>query len=307
MKHSTLTHSLGFCFAGTLLATLCTGSRPLLAAKAQDLQLPASSIHQLVKNVIWNELQASEHPPHYYRYVERDISPDGSSTNDQIATPRGYVDRLIAADGHPPNQQQIEKNAQFLAKLAASTRLQQSRFKDQQSDTQRRDNVIRDVPNAFIFTDAGRDQQGRIMLKFRPNPDFKPSSRQSLILQGMAGEMWIDPVTQRMVKIDGTLTQNVTIGWGFLARFNKGGTFLLEQSQGPDGTWHQKLLSVRFDGTVLIFKHLHIHETQIRCCFKQVQRNLTLQEAVHLLQTETSLPKDWPSRLDAIRKSPGSN
>ncbi len=307
MKNSTLTHSLWLCLAGTLLVTLCTGTAPLLAGKAQDLKLPASSIHQLVKNVIWNELQASEHPPHYYRYVERDISPDGSSTSEQIATPHGYVDRLIAADGHPPSQQQIEKNKQLLAKLATSTQLQQSRFKDQQSDTQRRDNVLRDVPNAFAFTYAGRDHRGLIMLKFRPDPQFKPSSRQSLILQGMAGEMWIDPVTQRMVKIDGTLTQDVKIGWGFLARFNKGGTFLVEQSQGPDGTWHQKLLSVRFDGTVLIFKHLHIHETQIRCCFRQVPRDLTVRAAVHLLQTETSLPKGWSARLDAVRKSPGSN
>ena len=123
----------------------------------------------------------------------------------------------------------------------------------------------------------------------------------------MAGELWVDPTTQRMVKIDGTLIKDVKIGWGFLARLNAGGTFLMEQSQGPDGTWHQKRLSVHFDGTILIFKHMHIRVKQLRCCFKQVPDNLSIGDAVHLLQTETSLPKDWESRLDALQKSVDSN
>jgi hypothetical protein len=276
---------------------------PLVARSRQGLPLPAENIHQVVENLTWNELQASEHPAHYYRYLEQDIMPDGSSTVDEIATSQGSVDRLIEVDHHRPSQQQIEKNQQLLAELPGNAQLQQSRFKDQQSNKERRDNVIKDIPQAFIYTYDGRDQQGRIMLKFRPAPDFQPSSRQSLILEGMAGELWVDPSTQRMVKINGSLIKDVKIGWGFLARLNKGGTFLMEQSQGPDGTWHQKLLSVHFDGTVLIFKHIHIRVKQIRCCFERVPDGLTIQEAVHLLQAGTALPTDWQARLDAIRKS----
>ena len=251
----------------------------------------------------WNELQASEHPAHYYRYVVRDIDPKGSSTVDEIATPHGSVDRLIEVDHHPPSKQQIEKNQQLLAELPGNAQLQQSRYKDQQSDKERRDNVIKDIPKAFIYTYDGRDQQGRIKLKFRPAPDFQPSSRQALILQGMAGELWVDPSTQRMVKINGALIKDVKIGWGFLARLNRGGTFLMEQSQGSDGTWHQKLLSVHFDGTVFIFKHIHIRVKQIRCCFERVPDGLSIQEAVHLLRAGTALPNDWQTRLEDIQKS----
>jgi hypothetical protein len=266
-------------------------------------ELPASSIHQMVKNVAWNEMQASEHPANYYRYIERTLSADGSSTTDEIATPHGDVNRLIEVNNGPPNQQQLEANQQLLARLPGDEELQESRHKDQQSDALRRDNVIRDIPNAFIYTYTGRDQKGLIMLKFRPAPNFQPSSRQSLVLQGMAGELWVDPSTQRMVKIDGSLIKDVKIGWGFLARLNKGGTFLMEQSQGPDGTWHQKLLSVHFDGTVLIFKHIHIRVRQIRCCFERVPDNLSIREAVYWLQTKTTLPKGWQARLDAIERS----
>jgi hypothetical protein len=284
------------------LTILCAVPVFLVAVSRQGIPLPAPSIHQMVKNVTWNELQASEHPAHYYRYVERDIMPDGSSTADEIATPHGSVDSLVEVDHHPPSQKQVEENHQLLAELPGDPQLQESRFRDQQSDRLRRDNVIKDIPQAFIYTYDGSDQQGRIMLKFRPAPDFQPSSRQSLILQGMAGELWVDPSTQRMVKINGSLIKDVKIGWGFLARLNRGGTFLMEQSRGPDGTWHQKLLDVHFDGTVLIFRHIHIRVKQIRCCFERVPDGLSIQEAVHLLQAGIALPADWQARLDAIQK-----
>lgn len=275
-----------------------------LAATGQNPPgLPASSVHQIVKNVAWNELQASEHPAHYYQFIERDIFPDGSSTTDRIATPHGEVGRLIEVNNAHPNPQQLRANQQLLVRLPGDAQLQESRFKDQQSNRLRRDNVIKDIPSAFIYTYAGRDAKGRIMLNFRPAPDFQPSSRQSLILEGMAGELWVDPATQRMVKIDGTLTKDVKIGWGFLARLNKGGTFLMEQSQGPDGTWHQMLLSVHFDGTVLIFKPIHIRVKQVRCCFERVPNGLSIQEAVQLLQTHPDLPPNWQARLNTIQKS----
>jgi len=289
------------------LGLLCSLPSAILAGSKKDLRLPAASIHQMVKNVAWNEFQASEHPRHFYRYIERNISPDGSTTSEEVATPHGNVDRLIEVDNHAPPPQQLKKHQQLLAKLPGDTELQQSRLKDQQNDRQRRDNVIKDIPDAFIYSYAGRDPNGLIVLKFRPAPDFQPSSRQSLILQGMAGELWVDPSTQRMVKIDGKLIKDVKIGWGFLARLNKGGTFLMEQSQGPDRTWHQKLLSVHFDGTEFIFKHIHIRVNQIRCCFQRVPDNLSIRGAVHLLKDNTNLPTGWQSRLESIQKSAALN
>ncbi|HEX5412533.1 MAG TPA: hypothetical protein VFZ27_11830 [Terriglobia bacterium] len=285
------------------LTVLCVIPSPLLARARQEPPLPAPKIHQMVRNLTWNELHASEHPSHYYRYVERNIMSDGSRTVEEIATPYGSVDRLIQVDRDPPGPRQLAQNQALLKQLPGDSQLQQSRFKDQQNERRRRDNVLKDLPDAFIYTYTGRDQQGRIMLKFQPAPDFKPSSRQSLVLQGMAGELWVDPSSQRMVKISGSLIQDVKIGWGFLARLNRGGTFRLEQSPGPDGTWHQMVLAVHFDGTVLVFKRIHIRVKQIRCCFERVPDNLSIEGAVHLLEDGTTLPKDWQARLEAIQKA----
>lgn len=306
MKKSARTHCLWLWLTLGSLFAACLISGSFSARAAQNPKLPAPTIQQMMKNVVWNELQAAEHPSHYYRYIDRDVSPSGSQTFDRIATPHGYVGKLIAVGGHQPSRQQLQKNQQLLENLLGNKQLQQSRLNDQQKNSQRRDNVIRDVPNAFIFTYAGRDPQG-IKLTFKPAPNFSPSSRQSLILKGMAGEVWVDPKTQRIVRIDGTLIQDVKIGWGFLATLNKGGRFLMEQSQASDGIWHQKLLFVRFDGSEFIIKHIHIHETEVSCCFKQVSSNLSIARAVHMLQSEKYEPEGWKSILDNIQKSAGSN
>lgn len=292
-----------FAWPRLITALLLPACCAIAAGGAQGPSLPASSVSQVVKNMAWNELQASEHPAHFFRYIQRTISSDGSRTTLEIATRYGRVGRLIEANRQPPDQQQLEKNEQLLTRLATDTQLQKARFKDQQSDMLRRDNVIKDMPAAFTYSYAGKDPQGRIMLKFQPAPNFSPTSRQSLVLEGMAGEMWIDSSSQRMAKVDGKLIRDVTIGWGFLARLNTGGRFLLEQSQDPDGTWQQSLLSVRFDGTEFIVKNIHIHETIVRCCFERVPDNLTIKDAVHLLQTSPALPSGWQSRLDDILKS----
>jgi len=285
------------------LTIFCVAPSPLAARSRQGTLLPASKIPQIVRNVTWNELRASEHPSHYYSYVERNIMPDGSSTVQEIATPDGDVDRLIEVDHHTPNPRQLAQNQALLKQLPGDRQLQQSRLKDQQNNRRRRDNVLKDIPQAFIYTYAGSDQQGRIMLKFQPAPGFQPSSRQSLILQGMAGELWVDPSAQRIVKISGTLVKDVKLGWGFLARLSQGGTFRMEQSEGPDGAWHESLLSVQFDGTALVLKHIHIRVRQIRCCFERVPDNMSIQQAVHFLEARTDLPKDWQTRLEAIHKA----
>ena len=295
-----------FCLAVCLLMATHAAVPAMMASPPQSQQGASLNIPKLIRDMAWNELQASEHPAHYYRYINRDVSPGGSRTTEQIGTPQGIAELLLSVNGKPPTAQQREKNDRFLARLATDVRFQQSRLKDQRQDTRRRNSVIKNLPKAFIFTLLGRTKDGFIHLKFRPDPNFQPSSRQASVLEGMAGELWVDPSSQRMVKVDGTLIKDVTIGWGFLARLYKGGRFLMEQSKGPGGTWHQELLSVDFDGSILIFKSLHIHEKEIRCCFEKVPDNLTIAEAVEMLRRETALPEHWRSILDAIEKWNGS-
>ncbi len=296
-----LTRNFVLCLLGSFL-TIAQPALPATSANTPQAQ-SHPDIHKLVKNMAWNELQASEHPSHYYRYINREISPDGSRTAEEIQTSQGIASHLLTVNGKSPSLAQRQKNKQLLSKLTTDARFRQSRLKDEQQNIKRRDSIIKNMPQAFIYTYLGKSELGYVHLKFRPNPRFNPSSRQALVLEGMAGELWIDPSSQRMVKVDGTLIKDVTIGWGFLARLYKGGRFLMEQSKGQDGAWHQKLLSVDFDGTELIFKSIHVHERLIRCCFERVPHDLSIKEAVQMMREHSELPAHWKSNLDAIEKA----
>jgi hypothetical protein len=295
-------HFLFFVVGCSLVATQAAAPA-LMAGGPPAPQQPSLNIQKLIRDMAWNELQASRHPAHYYRYINRTISPGNSRTTEQIQTSQGVPELLLAVDGKPPSEEQRQANDNFLSRLTTDARFRQSQLKDQRQNTARRNNIIKDLPQAFIYTYLGRSKDGLIHLKFRPAPQFNPTSRQALVLEGMAGELWVDPSSQRMVEINGTLIKNVTIGWGFLARLYKGGRFLMAQSKGLDGTWHQTLLSVDFDGTELIFKGLHVHEKLIRCCFEKVPGNLSMEEAVNALREHPTPPEHWESDLEAIEKS----
>lgn len=291
-----------FCMVGcALIATQTASSGTMASVDQAPLDIP-----ELMRNVAWNELQASQHPAHYYRYINRTVSSGSARTTEQIQTSQGVAELLLTVNGKPPNAKQRQANNLLLTRLVTDVGFRRSQLKAERQNTARRDVLIKNLPNAFVYTYAGKTKNGLIRLQFRPDPHFSPSSRQTLILQGMAGDVLIDPSSQMIAKIDGTLIKDVTIGWGFLARLNKGGRFVMEQSRGPDGTWHQKLLQVDFDGTEFIFKGLHIHEKIVRCCFERVPHDLTITEAVHMLRAHPALPERWSTDLDAIEKLNGS-
>ena len=53
----------------------------------------------------------------------------------------------------------------------------------------------------------------------------------------MTGEIWIDPVHERVVRLEGHLQQDVDFGWGILGRLNKGGWIVIEQADVGERQW----------------------------------------------------------------------
>ena len=46
----------------------------------------------------------------------------------------------------------------------------------------------------------------------------------------MAGEIWIDPVQERVVRLAGSLQQDKDFGWGILGELDKGGWVEIDQA-----------------------------------------------------------------------------
>ena len=70
----------------------------------------------------------------------------------------------------------------------------------------------------------------------------------------MTGEIWIDPVHLRVVRLEGHLQQDVDFGWGILGRLNKGGWIVIEQADVGGGQWRTVRFQMQMSGRV-VFKN----------------------------------------------------
>jgi hypothetical protein len=267
------------------LAAIVLGQTCQIFAGPHPDPITHPDVQALVRDAAWNELQAREHPAHNYEMVVRLKSPNSSRTNLQIQTRQGSVSRLIKFDGKPPSEKQCRSSLALLDRIAASSVLQQTRFRSQRSDMRRREQLFADMPSAFHFQYEGTEPKtGWIRIRYWPNPDFHTRSRVAGVLVGLQGTMWIDPTSKRIARIQGSLNKGVTFGWGILARLYRGGKFVMEQSRIPDGTWEETLLFVQFKGTILLFKKLDVNLTQSVSSYKDMPDNLTLGQAVDILK-----------------------
>lgn len=275
--------SLVLAAAGLLLAPAHGGS----AFEPAGAISSSSGLRLLVKNAVRNELQSRQHPKAYFEYLETDESPGDSSVSKEIETTQGVVASETQDNGHPLTDEQRSKNARQLQKLVRSPKARRQLFQSQQDEDRRRMELLKQFPAAFLFQFDGREPDGVVRLKFRPDPQFQPPSKQDLILRGMTGTMRIDPRRQRLVEIDGTLTRDVTLGWGVVVRLYRGGHFVMREAEVGPGCWRTTLLAVDLDGKIFLVKSLKVRMKQVCENFKQVAKNLTVPQAVAMLRAHS--------------------
>src|SRR5262249_53311008 len=109
------------------------------------------------------------------------------------------------------------------------------------------------------------------------------------VLQGMQGHILIDPRQHRIARIDGTLLKDVGFGWGILGHLDKGGHFLVEQSDTGDGTWDISRMSLAFTGKLLLFKKVDIKTSEGYSECRSVPVGLSFAQAVEMLRKQEAL------------------
>src|SRR5208337_5103048 len=99
---------------------------------------------------------------------------------------------------------------------------------------------LRMLPSAFLYRYAGTvaGPSGTAeKFSFKPNPKFSPPDYESQALRALSGEIWIDPLQERVVRLEGHLQQDTDYGWGILGKLNKGGWVVIEQADTGGGVW----------------------------------------------------------------------
>jgi hypothetical protein len=173
--------------------------------------------------------------------------------------------------------------------LADAAEIRKERQK-QREDSAKQFRMFSTFPDAFRYEYAGTDGS-LVKLKFAPNSQFVPSSRQEEVFHHLEGMMWVDPKQKQLARIDGQLTSEVKFAGGLLGHLDKGGVFSVQFKELNSGQWVMAVLHVDMNGRALLFKTISIQETRDFDDYRRMPDNFSLQQAAELLTKEPSVPR----------------
>jgi hypothetical protein len=246
--------------------------------------LTAADSQALIDRTLANEVRAAGDTSHPMRYVLHKTSPRLSTTKQIFETRDGEVARLLAMNDLPlsPTEEQTEQTR--LDELLGDPGRQRHRKQAEDQDSARALTVLRALPKAFLYQYAGSADasSGRIeKFSFHPNPNFSPPSLETEVLTQMTGEIFIDPVHERVTHLEGHLQQDVDFGWGILGRLNKGGWIVIDQAEVGDGLWRIVAFQMKMSGRV-VFKNRVFDTIEVESKFAPLPVGLSYQKAIEM-------------------------
>jgi len=244
---------------------------------------------KLVREIVENGRRLKEDPT-YWTYRELVRKEGKLETHEVCQTDAGTIDRLVAINNQPlPPEQQRREDARIQMLVADPAEIRREKQK-QREDTAKQYRMFATFPDAFRYQYAGTE--GRLIkLRFEPNPQFAPSTRQEEVFHHLEGTMWIDHDQKQLARIDGELASEVKFAGGFLGRLDQGGVFSVRFRQVDSGQWLMAALQVNMSGKALLFKTISVQEEREFEDYRRVPGNFTLRQAEELLQKMPTSPK----------------
>lgn len=181
----------------------------------------------------------------------------------------------LTPDGKPLNPQsyraELEKLAKYLAWIAQPGSSEREAYAKAEHKHKERNDLLAATKDAFIFTLLSTEMRGdRKLVKYsmKPNPAFKPTTRNATVFAKVEGTVWVDEQSGEMAKIEGTVTDDISIAM-FLAKVYKGSHFMEERYEYFPGIWFPSYEQYDFDGRKFLLP-FSIHERTFYSDYKRV-------------------------------------
>lgn len=194
---------------------------------------------------------------------ERDRNKDGDQTYEVTMLYGSPYERLIAVNGHnlgglkqKEEQEKYEKAVAERQHESADKRSQ--RIAKYQADRKRDHTLLQQMTAGFDFQLLGKRTLNGYkvyVLKATPRQGYKPPDRDSEVLTGMEGTLWIDQKTFQWVKVEAHVIHPVRIE-GFLAEVEPGTNFEVEKRPVSGNIWMASHYSMKSNAKImLLFPH----------------------------------------------------
>ncbi len=239
---------------------------------------------QLIQDVVYNELH--NHDAHgYWEYMVQKRVGEQVTTEQRVETKDGQIHRMIAMNGELLSASQQHEEEIRLDQLMQDPG-QQRRMKQQyEEDEQKIGRILKLLPEAFLY-EYEASEGDTLRLKFHPNPAFSPHTIEARIFHSMAGTIWVSNSQKHLVRLHGTLIEDIEFGFGILGRLNKGGWFNMERVQVSATDWKTDVLEIHITGKAIFFKTIAKDTHEIRSDFHEVPRDTSISQAKFLLEQE---------------------
>lgn len=249
----------------------------LMAAGAQ-----AEDAKSVIQQAVNAELTATHDDHTLWKYMQHEANGDLFTV---VETKYGSVKRHVEEHGRAASAQTLAADDAYNSRFAHDPTLQAKQKRDGQHDDKSAEELLNQMPEAFLWKVESKTGDG-ISMSYRPNPDFEPPSMESRVMSAMTGTLVVSKPGHRIKTFTGRLMDDVTMGWGFLARIKAGSTFDVERREVAPGLWQITETHVHIDGHALFFKTIGQQEDEINSDFTQVPPDTTLEQAVAMLQQQ---------------------
>jgi hypothetical protein len=201
-----------------------------------------------------------------YDFTERDLIVKGgektTKTYQVLMLDGSPYYKLIAENGQPlPAADAAEQDRKLEEEIAhrrnESPDEREKRIAEYRSERRQDHALMAQMARAFDYKLLGVETvNGRrcFVLDATPKPGYQPINRDTEVLKGMRGRMWIDAKEYQWVKVQAEVFRPVAFGL-FIAHVEPGTEFILEQCPVKGNLWLPAHFTVRVKAEVLFFSH----------------------------------------------------
>jgi len=245
------------------------------ASQAQDPPLPnPDRFLQQVRQ----HLDTDEERQAGYMYVEKrreqKLDSAGKPTGESLKVFESYPGlpgegrwrRLIAEDGRPVPPADLEKAdrerrahaEEYVRKLAKDPEKERA-IETRERERRKREQAesIDDVFRVFDIRMIGRETlegHGTIVFSLTPRPGVKTRTRDGNIMRNFSGRAWVSESDYEVVRVDLEAVNNVSFGFGLLARVHKGSQASFRRRKVNDEVWLPALATYTGSARVALVK-----------------------------------------------------
>jgi hypothetical protein len=267
----------------------------VLLAPAQEASPGSSS--DLFTRVTTNQKKSEVLLDEYERAqrVERrrtgsDPTPWNTTVWRLFPTGSGVDKIVLSVDGKAPSAEnyrgELEKLEKYLVWVEQDGASQKEAYARAERKRKERFDLIDATHQAFRFTFEGKEMRGdRPLLRYGmvPNPEYRSTSRNTILFTRVRGTIWIDEQSSELAKVEGSVTEDFSIAL-FLAKVYKGSHFMQERYEVAPGLWEPTFEQYDFDGKKFLVP-FSIHERTFYSDYKRVGLP---KEAIEVVRAELS-------------------